>query len=119
MGFQRDSSDGTEMKTIALVLVLAAVCIAEPLRLTNNCGGRRTRCSSSLSEGSAENAEVTNNCRRGSKCKTRVRDQPSEYYDGPGDTNNNYNDCSRGARCETNAGKKEERSGCSTEIIPE
>ena len=105
------------MKTIALVLVLAAVCIAEPLRLTNNCGGRRTRCSSSLSEGSAENAEVTNNCKRGSRCKTKVRDQPSEYYDGPGDYNYNYNygtyniynDCSRGARCETNAGGKKKR----------
>merc|ERR1711936_489377 len=50
---------------------------------------------------------VTNNCKRGSRCRTKVRDQPSEYYDGPGDTNYNYNygtyniynDCSRGARC--------------------
>ena len=103
------------MKTIALILVLAAVCIADPLRITSNCS-TGAKCKSSLSEGSAENAEVFVTCNRGAKCKTRVRDEPSEYYDAPDYTYNyNYqtyninNKCSRGANCRTNVGGKKKR----------
>ena len=104
------------MKTIALILVLAAVCIADPLKITNNCGGRRTNCKTSLANGgSTDNAEVNNTCRRGAKCATKTRQYVEDYSYDPSDYTyyntefNINNDCSRGANCRTNVGGKKKR----------
>ena len=106
------------MKTIALILVLAAVCIADPLKITNNCGGLRTNCKTSLANGgSTDNAEVNNTCRRGAKCATKTRQEVEDYsYDAPDYTYNyNYNtynvnnDCKLGAKCSTHVGGKKKR----------
>ena len=105
------------MKTIALILVIATVCIADPLKITNNCGGRRTNCKTSLADGgSTDNAEVENTCRRGAKCATKTRQNVEDYsYEYPSDYTyyntefNINNDCSRGANCRTNVGGKKKR----------
>ena len=106
------------MKTIALILVLAAVCIADPLKITNNCGGRRTKCKTSLADGgSTDNAEVENTCRRGAKCATKTRQNVEDYSYDPSESDYTYyntefninNDCRQGANCRTNVGGKKKR----------
>ena len=109
------------MKTIALILVLAAVCIADPvpqLKINYDCGGLRTNCKTSLANGgSTDNAEVSYSCKRGAKCSTKTRQNVDNYeYDAP-DYKYYYNyktydinsNCSRGANCRVNVGGKKKR----------
>merc|ERR1712241_371400 len=102
-----------EMKTFAIILLLAATCLAIPFEVINNCKGGRTNCSGSVNNEAAANSRVENNCDYGANCEGRVRDKG----EGPAVSKNYYdrrqyevnNRCTNGSNCRTNVGGRKKR----------
>merc|ERR1712156_578627 len=115
MGLKPEPSYDKEMKTIpssAIILLLVATSLAEPLRVNVNCRGQGTSCNGSFSEGSSDNSSYDAECSRGSSCNSEVRERgqaPSDkrqYFDNSQTTVNN--NCRNRANCDTNVfGKRD------------
>merc|ERR1711988_1720762 len=67
MGLKPDPSNDTEMPLIpssAVLLLLIATSLAEPLRVNVNCKGQGTSCNGSFTEGSSDNSSFDAVCVR-------------------------------------------------------
>merc|ERR1712029_213636 len=110
MGLQTDRQDKKEMKTIAIILLFAASCLADAypgLMVNVKCRGSATSCRTSHTENSAnaEGASVTGDCGFGANCDTEVREKgqrPSDTYQIIDNSKTNVNNnCRNGANCRT------------------
>merc|ERR1711962_1594191 len=115
MGLTPDPSNDTEMPVFppsAIILLLVATSLAEPLKVNVNCRGQGTSCKGSFTEGSSDNSSFDAVCNRGSSCNSEVRERgqaPSDtrqYFDNSQTTVNN--NCRNRANCDTNVfGKRD------------
>merc|ERR1712115_346212 len=110
MGLQTDRQNKKEMKTIAIILLIAATSLADayPGLVTNfKCRGQGTSCKTSHTENSAnqEGASVTGDCAIGANCDVEVREKgqrPSDTYQIFDNSETNVNNrCTNGANCQT------------------